>query len=105
MSTKAHLESDTELVQIEVLPPHGLADSTTHAKEDSMPLVDDAPVLKAPEPGNDTNQSLLNMPDLDTASTLESASAAAQPACNSPMSDDPAVAIRLELLQVLLHRC
>ncbi len=102
MSTKADLVSDTELAQ---------ADSLSDAKEDSMPLVDDAPVPKAPVPGKDSNHTLLNMPDLDTASTPEGASAAAQPACNSPMSDDklvncdPAVAIKLELLQVLLHRC
>ncbi len=98
MSTKADLESDTELVQADFLP-HGLADSLTVAKQDSTPLVDVAAVPKAPVPGNYTNQTLLNAPDLDTASTLEGASAAAQPACNNPMSDDklvnsdPAVAI------------
>ncbi len=52
MSTEAELVSGTELAQ---------ANSLSDAKEDSMPLVDDAPVHKAPVPGKDTNQSLLNM--------------------------------------------
>ena len=104
MSEKADLVSDTELVPADFLF-NGLA---TDAKVDSTPLVDDAPVPKALVPGKDTNQTL-NVPDLDTASTLEGASAAAQPACNDPMSDDkivssdPAVAIKVELLQVLLQ--
>ncbi len=105
VSKKADLVSDTELVPADFLF-NGLA---TDAKVDSTPLVDDAPVPKALVPGKDTNQTLLNVPDLDTASTLEGASAAAQPACNDPMSDDkivssdPAVAIKVELLQVLLQ--
>ncbi len=87
MSSKADLESDIELEQADFLF-NGLA---TDAKVDSTPLVDDAPVPKAHVPGNDTNQTLLNVPDLDTASTPEGASAAAQPACNNPKSDDKIV--------------
>jgi hypothetical protein len=99
VSNKADLVSHSEMVPADFLF-NGLA---TDVKEDSMPLVDDAPVPKAHVPGNDTNQTILNAPDLDTASTLENASAAAQSACSSPMSDDPAVAIWVELLQVLLQ--
>jgi len=97
--------SDTELVQAEFLP-HGLADSMTDAKEDSMPLVNDAAVPKAPVPDSSTNQSLHNVPDLDTAAPLEGAPAATQPAPASPVSDvevvnsDPAVAIKVELLHL-----
>lgn len=71
MSTKTDSVSDTE-------------QSMTDAEEDSMPLVDDAPVPKAPVPDNNTNQSLHNVAHLDTASTIQGASAAIQPACNSP---------------------
>jgi len=97
--------SDTELVQAEFLP-HGLADSMTDAKEDSMPLVNDAAVPKAPVPDSSINQSLHNVPDLDTAAPLEGAPAATQPAPASPVSDvevvnsDPAVAIKVELLHL-----
>ena len=103
MSTKADSVSDTELVQADFLP-HGLADSMTDAKEDSMPLVDDAAVPKAPVPVSNTNQS--NVPDLDTAASLEGASATTQPAPISPLSDDKAVnsdlamATKVELLHL-----
>ena len=108
MSTKADLVSDSELVQADFLP-HGLADSMTHAKEDSTPVADDAAVPKAPVPDSNLYQSLHNLPGLGTASTLAGTSAAARPASNSSMSDDkivnsdPAVAIKVELLQVLLQ--
>ncbi|KAL0029261.1 hypothetical protein WJX79_006083 [Trebouxia sp. C0005] len=58
MSTKTDSVSDTE-------------QSMTDAEEDSMPLVDDAPVPKAPVPDNNTNQSLHNVAHLDTASTIQ----------------------------------
>ncbi len=67
MSTKADLESDIELEQADFLF-NGLA---TDAKVDSRPLQDDAPVPKAHVPGNDINQTLLNVPDLDTTSMLK----------------------------------
>jgi len=78
----------------------------TDVKEDSMPLVDDAAVPKAPVPDSNTNQSLDNVPDLDIAAPLEGAPAATQPAPTSPVSDvkvvnsDPAVAIKVELLHL-----
>ena len=63
MSTKAHLESDTELVQADFLP-HGLADCLTDAKQDSTPLVDVAAFPKAPVLVSNANQSLHSMPYL-----------------------------------------
>ncbi|DBA96249.1 TPA: hypothetical protein ACH3X3_002436 [Trebouxia sp. C0006] len=70
MSTKADLESDTELVQADFLP-HGLADSLTVAKQDSTPLVDVAAVPKAPVPGepalSDTAELVGQGPDAQQA--------------------------------------